>query len=263
MVSIKELNQECIHRANYNSMSGKRGDGHLHDYTIYCNRIMEWPISDEKKQKLLDKLYEKFNRLIQLDAQHVSVLVAGASNYNAKKLDKGDKILAISSEIVEWMKQLERELQYGINARTDDKVKSVVEMVMFADSQYPGSNPTSYLIELATLDPKKFIFFYEKLFPKYKWRKNSTIAKLYALATEGKLKVPEIIEIYSNADYTAYEYKDRVFIKFMLKPQRQLIVALKSRGYWWNSHENAWSTYANKADHEWIKTISERYSKYI
>ena len=63
--------------------------------------------------------------------------------------------------------------------------------------------------------------------------------------------------------YPNREYKDRVFIKFMMKPQRQLIVALKSRGYWWNSHENAWSTYVNKADIEWIKTIPEVYSKYI
>ena len=75
--------------------------------------------------------------------------------------------------------------------------------------------------------------------------------------------VAEKKEIYSNADFTAYEYNDRVFIKFTLKPQRQLIVALKSRGYWWNSGANAWSTYAEKADREWIKTISDRYGKYI
>ena len=99
--------------------------------------------------------------------------------------------------------------------------------------------------------------------PKYKWRPNSKIGQLYKAACAGALKTTEKKEIYSNADFTAYEMCDRVYIKFTLKPQRQLIVALKSRGFWWNSNENAWSTYADKADREWIKTISERYAKYI
>lgn len=84
-----------------------------------------------------------------------------------------------------------------------------------------------------------------------------------AAACDGTLKIAQKEGIYSNDDFNAYEYNDRVFIKFTLKPQRQLIVALKSRGYWWNAHEGAWSTYADKADREWIKTISERYGKYV
>ncbi len=263
MVEAKELNAEHIKSANNNSMSGKRGDNHEHDYRVYVNKILSWPISDEKKQKLINKLHEKFSRLMSLDAQHVSVAVAGPSKYNAKKLDKSDKILEISSEIVEWMNKLETEIGYGETERKDDKVSKLLSVIRFADSKYPQLDPTTHVSELATINVEKFIEVYEELQPKYKWRKNSKIVKLYNFAISGKLKTPEKVEIFSNADFTAYEYKERVYIKFMLKPQRQLIVALKSRGYWWNNHENAWSTYSEKADREWIKTISEKYSKYI
>ena len=31
---------------------------------------------------------------------------------------------------------------------------------------------------------------------------------------------------------------DRVYIEFLMRPKRQLIVALKSRGWWWNSYRS-------------------------
>ena len=46
-------------------------------------------------------------------------------------------------------------------------------------------------------------------------------------------------------------------------PQRQLIVALKRRKWWWNSSKQAWSTYLNRLDREWISNISKQYEKYI
>ena len=43
----------------------------------------------------------------------------------------------------------------------------------------------------------------------------------------------------------------------------QLHVALKSRGWWWNSYQSAYSTYLDRVDKEWIATISTRYAQYI
>ena len=58
----KSLSKELIDRANINSMSGHRGDNSEASYEAYCNRVLEWPISEEKKQKILDKIYEKHMR---------------------------------------------------------------------------------------------------------------------------------------------------------------------------------------------------------
>ena len=41
------------------------------------------------------------------------------------------------------------------------------------------------------------------------------------------------------------------------------IVALKSRKWWWNSNEEAWSTYLDKLDKEWVQNISTRYADYV
>lgn len=61
----------------------------------------------------------------------------------------------------------------------------------------------------------------------------------------------------------AYTMGDRAYIKFVMKPRQQLIVALKSRKWWWNSNEEAWSTYLNKLDKEWVQSISTRYADYV
>lgn len=263
MAEIRELNAEHIHQANYNSFGGTRGDSSAASYKSYAENINSWPISEEKKQKLLCKLYEKYSRLIALEAQHVSVMVTGPARYNSRKLDKGDQILSLSAEISDWFAGLERELRRIAAEKKADEVEHLVESIKFLDSRYPQTNPTVKLCELATVDKEQFIALYDELYPKYKWRKNATVAKLYAAAIDGTLKIAQKEEIFSNADFTAYKYGDRVFIKFVLKPQRQLIVALKSRGYWWNANKGAWSIYADKADSEWIKTISERYGKYL
>lgn len=84
MAEIKKLNPDLIHRANSNSFGGKRGDISEHDYEVYCNRVLEWPISEKKKQKILDKIYEKHMAILSHEASHVSVMVAGPARYNAK-----------------------------------------------------------------------------------------------------------------------------------------------------------------------------------
>ena len=124
-------------------------------------------------------------------------------------------------------------------------------------------DPTKDIMSLATIDNKKFIEVYEQYYPTFKWRKNSNIYKLYQASLAGEIKEIKKEIIFEDENLEAYIKGDRAYIKFMMKPQRQLIYALKSRKWWWNTYENAWSTYLDRIDKEWISSISERYQKYL
>jgi hypothetical protein len=261
MLEIKELDKGLIQRANSNSFGGTRGDGSEHDYHVYANRILSWEISDEKKRKLLDKLYEKWMVMLRHEAQHVSVMVAGASKYNSKRLDHSDKILSLSAEFCEWFGDLERQVEAG--KFKDDKAQELIRLVESAKRQNAREVLTAYLTELAFYDPETFKKYYEELSPTYKWRKNSTIAKVYTEAQAGTLKVIKKEIFFEDGNLTAYTEGDRAYIRFTMRPKRQLILALKSRGYWWNNRKNAWSTYLDRLDEEWVRGISTQYAKYI
>lgn len=260
-LTVKELDKQLIEQANYNSFGGTRGDGGDHDYHVYANRILSWEISDEKKRKLLDKLYEKWMVMLRHEAQHVSVMVAGPAKYNAKRLDHSDQILKLSSEFCKWFDGIEKQVEQGTK-KQEDEAAQLIRMVEFCDSR-SELDPTTQLVKLGMVDAAAFVEWYEKLRDKYRWRKNSNIAKLYQMAKDGTLKVAKRETFFEDANFTAYNYGDRAYIKFVMKPARQLIVALKSRGWWWNNHEDAWSTYPDRVDVEWVKSISERYAKYV
>lgn len=259
-ISIRPLDPSLVHQANMNSMGGKRGDLSVTSYEGYCERVLSWPISDEKKQKIVDQIYQKLSEQLRHEARHVSVMVAGPSGYNPKKLDHRDMILRLSAEFVEWFKDLEGQIQRPESE--DIKRASLLRTIEFADSR-PELDPTASLAELAMVDNAKFIELFEAMQPKYRWRKNSNIYKLYLASKEGKVKEirPEVF--FENADLTAFTEGDRAYIRFTMKPARQLIVALKSRGWWWNSGKRAWSTYLDRLDKDWVAGISERYAKYI
>lgn len=259
-ISIRPLDPSLVHQANMNSMGGKRGDLSVTSYEGYCERVLSWPISDEKKQKIVDQIYQKLSEQLRHEARHASVMVAGPSGYNPKKLDHSDMILRLSAEFVEWFKDLEGQIQRPESE--DIKRASLLRTIEFADSR-PELDPTASLAELAMVDNAKFIELFEAMQPKYRWRKNSNIYKLYLASKEGKVKEirPEVF--FENADLTAFTEGDRAYIRFTMKPARQLIVALKSRGWWWNSGKRAWSTYLDRLDKDWVAGISERYAKYI
>ncbi|MBQ4431218.1 MAG: hypothetical protein II877_06915, partial [Synergistaceae bacterium] len=238
-----------------------RGDSSEHDYKVYAQRILGFPISDEKKQKLLDTLYEKWSKLLRYEAQHVSVMVAGPAKYNAKRLDKSEQVLKLSSEVVAWMKGIEEQVKQGTrDTKTDPDW--LEERIRFCDER-PELDPTAELAEMATIDNARFIRLFEELHPKYKWRKNSNIYKLYLYSKEGKVKEIKREVFYEDANLTAYREGDRAYIRFIMRPKRQLIVALKSRKWWWNSGAEAWSAYLDRVDEEWVRSISERYADYI
>ena len=260
-IQIRPLDRRLIEQANNNSMGGKRGDISEGDYLSYAERILGWPISDDKKRKLLDKLYEKWSAILSQEAQHVSVMVAGPANYNAKRLDHSDRILQLSAQFTDWFDGIEKQVEQGTRD-TSESAERLVKMIRFCDERQE-LNPIYDLVKLSSVDNAQFIELFEELQPKYKWRKNSNIYKLYETSKAGKVKEIRREVFFEDENLTAYREGDRAYIRFIMRPQRQLIVALKSRKWWWNSGKEAWSTYLDRVDEEWVKSISERYAKYI
>lgn len=261
-IIVKPLDANLVHQANYNSMGCNRGDLSIRDYENYCNRVMSWPISDEKKQKIVDEVYKRHSAILQQEARHVSVMVAGPARYNAKKLDHSDAILRLSSEFVEWFRSLERQIEKNRTDANHSKRDELLDLIEFAD-QRPELDPTLHLAKLANIDNAKFMELFEEMLPKYRWRKNSTIYKLYLASKEGKVKEIRKEVFFEDANLTAYIEGDRAYIHFTMRPARQLIVALKSRKWWWNSGKSAWSTYLDRLDREWVAGISTQYAKYV
>lgn len=260
-LEIKELDKDLINRANNNSMFGTRGNSSAQSYKSYIDEVLSWDIPNNKKQKLLDKLYEKYSEILKLEAQHVSVMVAGPARYNSKRLDKSDQILQKSHEFYTWFENLEEQIKDSKVDTSARKIERIMGMIKFCIER--DFDPREHLVELAYLDNKKFLELYEKYYPKFKWRKNSIIFKVYAQSLNGEIKEIKKEIIYEDENFTAYILGDRAYIKFPMKIQRQLIVALKSRKWWWNSNEKAWSTYLDRVDKEWISSISTRYAQYL
>lgn len=235
MAVVKELDQSLINRANSNSIGGTRGNGSNAGYKKLADKILSWPISETKKQNLLDKLYQKYSEILKYEAQHVSVMVAGPARYNARRLDKSDRILSLYHDLSVWFEGLEEQIANRQVKDNSDKVKRLVERIEFCRKSDNPCNPTNDLAELALYDNQTFIRLYEEMYPEYKWRKNSTIAKLYQKSIAGELKEIRKEIFFEDDNFTAYTEGDRAYIKFVMRPKRQLHVALKSRGWWWNS----------------------------
>lgn len=263
MPQIQALNEELLHRADMNSFDGNRGKLSKQDYVHCCNQVLEWPISDEKKQKLLDRIYSKWSEILRHEASHVSVMVAGPANYNSKKLDHGDKILELRAAFCEWFEELQNQIASGsVNDQDAEEVKHLIELIEFCTTR-DELRPDAELVQLANKDNSKFIEYFERLYPKYRWRKNCNLYKIYAASKEGKFKETKREVFFKDENLTAYTLGDRAYIKFAMRPARQMIVALKSRKWWWNSYEGAWSTYLSKLDKDWVQNITERYEKYL
>ena len=260
-MQLKELDENLIYIANSNSFNENRGDLRKNEYKSYCDMILSWNISDNKKQKLLDKLYYKNMEILKYEAQHVSVMVAGPAKYNSKKLDKSDKILELSHNLYIWLEELEEQVK---NFKDKTDIDETKELLTGIKRLYELKiNPTNDIMKLAFVNNEVFIKTYEKYNEIFKWRKNSNIYKLYKQSLNG-----EIVEIkkeifFEDENLIAFTEGDRAYIKFVMKPQRQLIIALKSRKWWWNAYKGAWSTYLNRLDKEWVSNISTKYEKYI
>lgn len=261
-MEIKQLDSQQVWRANSNSFNGNRGTLAQESYKSYVEEVLGWEISDSKKQKILDQLYIKFSKRLSLEAQHVSVMVAGPANYNPKKFDKGNQILKASHDFCEWFDDLKRQIEKSKKEDSkDEKVKYIVGRIKRL--MQLESDPTKDIMSLATIDNKKFIEIYEQLQPKYNWRKNSNIYKLYQASINGEVKEIEKEVIFEDENFRAYFEGDRAYIKFSMRCKQQLIYALKKKGWWWNTHKGAWSTYLDKVNKDWIASISQKYEDYL
>ena len=170
--------------------------------------------------------------------------------------------MGFTIQSMEWFKSLERQIERNRIDANHSKRDELLKLIEFAD-QRPELDPTIRLAELASVDNAKFVELFEELLPKYRWRKNSAIYKLYLASKEGKVKEIKKEVFFEDANLTAYTEGDRAYIHFTMRPARQLIVALKSRKWWWNSGRGAWSTYLDRLDREWVAGISTQYAKYV
>lgn len=260
-MEVKQLDQTLVGLANSNSFYN-RGTNCEQSYKAYINEVISWEIPDTKKQKILDKLYEKYSKILSYEAQHVPVMVAGPANYNAKRLDKSDQIMKASKEFSEWFDDLRKQIE---RTKKDDSQEEKAKEIIASIKRYIelGFDPSKELMSLANIDNQKFIKLYEELQPKYKWRKNSNIFKLYVASLNGEVKEIKKEVFFEDENLTAYIKGDRAYIKFLMRIKPQLRYALKSRKWWWNSYEGAWSTYLDRVDKEWISNISTEYEKYL
>lgn len=254
-MEIKKLNKDLIKKANNNSFGGKRGDITEHDYEIYCQRVIGWNLSEKKTQKIVDKIYRYFSRSLALEAEHISIAVAGASNYNAKKLDKSDKILSNSAEFCEWFKEVEKEATRKPFYRIEWLKKEIIWSIQGTYST------TKQWRELAARSRGDFNKLYDALNKVKPFKKTSIPYKIY----NDLIKIEPISQkpIYADDDFCAYEEQDKICIKFRMKPQRQLIVALKSRKFVWISSEEVWRTNSSDELVQFAKSIATVYEEYI
>ena len=260
-MEIKELDKRMIEIANSNSFNGNRGILRENSYKRYIEMVLNWNISDDKKQTILDKLYNKNMEILKYEAQHVSVMVAGPAKYNSKKLDKSDKILELSHNLCVWIEELEEQInEFKEDSNTDEAKELLIRIKRLYELKL---DPTNDIMKLAFVNNEIFIKTYEKYNEVFKWRKNSNIYKLYKESLNGEINEIKKEIFFEDENFTAFIEGDRAYIKFIMKPQRQLIVALKSRKWWWNSYKKAWSTYLEKLDKEWVSNISEKYAKYV
>ena len=255
MLIIKELSAEQIERANNNSLGGKRGDLCRSDYESDCEKVMSWGFTEYKTQQLLDKVYAYHAKDLSLSAQHVSVAVAGGSNYNAKRLDKSAAILSNAADYCDWLEDIEAQA----TRKKFDEIFNLTRSIMWGVRD--GYNVNKEWKELAARSRKDFETLYEKLNAENEFKKSSTAYKLY----HNLIYVMPIKQatLYSDGDFSVVEEDGKIYIDFRLKPQRPLIVAMKSRRFYWNNHRCVWSANATDDLREWVKTIRDRYEQYI
>lgn len=175
MLEIKDLDEHLIHLANHHSTSGKRGDICNSSYQFYSGKVSSWNIPEVKRQQLLNETYEMWSKIMTYEAAKYS---NGSSTVSSVKgqPDKDNIILQLSSEFVFWFKETEDKFIKGDSTNEDETVCIRRIELCLSDKRY---DPTPHLLQLAAINNRKFIEYFENLFSLYKWKKNSKIYKLY------------------------------------------------------------------------------------
>ena len=272
-VVIPELNRRDIETANGNSMFN-RGDNSARDYQSYVNRVLSWDIADSKKQQIIDQIHKRWTRQLSLEAQHVPISVAGPARYNPKKYDKSEQILRGAHDFVTWFEKIEESVkeskrQYEDTSAAD--AKRAEEHFRYYLERGLITSPTmiaNALTPIAQYDPARFVELYDEMDRKYRFRKNTTAAKIYDRIKAGTYQgAPKAQKLLETDNLNAYRKRidagERVFMKFTTRPKPQLVYALKRRGWHWNALEGAWSVPVDKYDEEFVSFIDDRYAKYL
>ena len=152
-LEIKQLDENLIHRANSNSMFGTRGDLSAQSYKSYVDEMLSWDIPNNKKQKLLDQIHKRYSKILEYEAQHISVIVAGPARYNSKRLDKSDQILKTTHDFCNWFDDLREQIKSSKIDTTKRDIELTMNMIDFCEER--DFDPREHLIKLAYLDNKK------------------------------------------------------------------------------------------------------------
>ena len=254
-INIKPLNPQLIAQANMQSFGGKRGDIVARDYDDYCNRVLSWGLSEHKTQRMIDRVYQSFANVLSLDAQHVSVAVAGAANYNAKRLDKSDKILQTASDFAQWFQDLEKQATTKRYSRVYELKKTIIA------GECNGFNVAKEWKELAARDRTALEELYQTLSKKAPFGKQSQAYKLYHQLSAVEPIVTDVL--YQDNDFKACEERGKIFVEFRLPPAPQLKSALKGKRFTWNNAAMAWQVTATDELREWVKTLAVKYGQWI
>lgn len=179
-----------------------------------------------------------------------------------------------SADFVNWFDGIRENVKNSkIQYKDDRKEKARREEEHFNSMMRGVAHPDAamvgyWLMPIAQYDPKRYAELYEKYNKDYRFRKNTSAAKLYQMVKDGKytgVKPPK--KLYESDSYNAYQKRiqsgERVFIKFTIKPKPQMVYAMKRRGWHWNALEGAWSVPVDKYDAKFVKGIEENYKKYL
>ena len=254
-INIKPLNPQLIAQANMQSFGGKRGDIAARDYDDYCNRVLSWGLSEHKTQRMIDRVYQSFANVLSLYAQHVSAAVAGAANYNAKRLDKSDKILQTASDFAQWFQDLEKQATQKRYSRVHELKKTIIA------GECNGFSVAKEWKELAARDRAALEELYQTLSEKAPFSKQSQAYKLYHHLSAVEPIVTDVL--YQDNDFKAYAERGKIFMEFRLPPAQQLKSVLKGKRFAWNNVALAWQAAATDELREWVKTLAVNYEQWI
>jgi len=175
---------------------------------------------------------------------------------------------------VTWFEKIEESVRESKRQYEDTSAKDAKRAEEhFKEALARGwfTSPTTIanaLTPIAQYDPARFVELYDEMDKKYRFRKNTTAAKIYDKIKAGTYQgAPKAQKLLETDNLNAYRKRidagERVFIKFTTRPKPQLIYALKKRGWHWNALESAWSVPVDKYDKEFVASIDDRYEKYL
>lgn len=274
IAAVPALSASNVNAANNNSHFN-RGDNTVKSYEAYAAEINGWDIPVSKKEKLIADLHKRFEEQLSMDARYVPWTVAGPARYPAQKMNAlADRRMKASADFVNWFDGIRENVKNSkIQYKDDRKEKARREEEHFNSMMRGVAHPDAamvgyWLMPIAQYDPKRYAELYEKYDKDYRFRKNTSAAKLYQMVKDGKytgVKPPK--KLYESDSYNAYQKRiqsgERVFIKFTIKPKPQMVYAMKRRGWHWNALEGAWSVPVDKYDAKFVKGIEENYKKYL